>query len=149
MSATEDSRLGEELARLRQERERLMSSLDGTADDPADGADQAQVVELRAEAGRIDARIGELEAALQQEGQAAPADGTVGEGTLVSIRFDDGEPQTVRVGTVPVADEDPPVITEKSPLGQAIIGHKKGETVTYEGPKQEQRVTIESIKPSA
>lgn len=147
MGATE-TRLGEELERLLQERERLMSSVDDTADDPADSADQAQVVELRAEAERIDARIEEVRAAMEQEDQAAPTDGTVGEGTQVKLRFDDGEPQTVRVGGVPVPDEDPPVITAKSPLGEAIIGHKKGETVTYEGPKKEQRVTIESIKPS-
>lgn len=148
MGADDKDRLAEELARLSQERERVLAGVDAVGDDPADMADRTQVVEMRGEVERIDTRIAELRAALEEVGGTAPDDGTVRDGTVVELRFDDGERQTVRVGGVRITGDDTPVVTAKSPAGQALIGRAEGETVAYDGPRGERRVTIESVRPS-
>lgn len=145
--AVENVRLADELERLRSERKRLMDGVDVEADSPADTADQAQRVEMRAEAERVDARIAEIEEAIHT-GRESPADGTVGDGTVVRLRFDDGGRDVVRVGGVRVAADDTTVVTSSSPLGEALMGHRKGETVSYEAPAGEQHVTIESVAPA-
>jgi len=95
----------------------------------------------REEQGKIEARIRQLEDMLRRaEVGGAPADdGVVEPGMTVTYKFagdSDDEVETFLLGAREMADttEGLTVYSPQSPLGSAIIGHHKGETVPYTAP---------------
>ncbi len=72
------------------------------------------------EADRLNGRIREVEDRLEEASVAAPpAAGTVGVGSSVTVRFEDGTESTVRIAEL--ADAlDPGLVTGDSPLGGAL-----------------------------
>jgi transcription elongation factor GreA len=74
--------------------------------------------------------------------------GLLPDGTVVTLRFSDGE-VTMRV--VACVDEidggDDETLTADSPLGIALVGHKPGDTVTYTAPSGQQSVGLVAVKP--
>jgi transcription elongation factor GreA len=130
------ARLEHELARVREERRRLAVQLAGEdPDDPdvGDRGDDALRLEGADDVARLEQRIDELERLLT-EGGATPG---LPDGTLVTLRFPDGDEATYRVVAIPEeepGDDQDEVLTSDSPLGRALVGHQAGDTVTYEGP---------------
>jgi len=95
----------------------------------------------REEQGKIEARIRQLEDMLRRaEVGGAPADdGVVEPGMTVTYKFagdSDDEAETFLLGAREMEDttDGLRVYSPQSPLGSAIIGHQKGDTVTYEAP---------------
>ena len=95
----------------------------------------------REEQGKTESRIRQLEDMLHraQVGEAPADDGVVGPGMKVTYKFagdDDDEAETFLLGAREMEDttEGIKVYSPQSPLGTAIIGHAKGETVSYEAP---------------
>jgi transcription elongation factor GreA len=95
----------------------------------------------REEQGKTEGRIRQLEHMLDraQVGEAPADDGVVGPGMKVTYKFagdDDDEAETFLLGAREMEDttEGIKVYSPQSPLGTAIIGHAKGETVSYEAP---------------
>ncbi|AYD90366.1 transcription elongation factor GreA [Actinomyces sp. 2119] len=91
----------------------------------------------REEAGLNEARIIQLEETLDnaQIGQAAD-DGTVSAGTIVSARLA-GKDQVFALGGQEITADVPDgvkVFSPDAPLGQALMGHRAGDTVSYEAP---------------
>ena len=93
------------------------------------------------EQGQTEARIRQLEDMLRraQVGETPPDDGVVEPGMKVTVRFiGDDDTETFLFGARELADFDPSVdldvYSPNSPLGAAIDGHKKGETITYAAP---------------
>ncbi|WP_127842767.1 GreA/GreB family elongation factor [Actinomyces wuliandei] len=91
----------------------------------------------REEAGLNEARIIQLEETLDnaQIGQAAD-DGTVSAGTIVSARIA-GKDQVFALGGQEITADVPDgvkVFSPDAPLGQALMGHRAGDTVSYEAP---------------
>ena len=90
--------------------------------------------QARAEQSFVEGRIQELESILEQakviEGTA---DGEVGLGSTVIVHIDGDEEQFMIVGE-PEADPANSKLSHTSPLGQALIGKKVGETVEVEAP---------------
>ena len=90
--------------------------------------------QARAEQSFVEGRIQELESILEQakviEGTA---DGEVGLGSTVIVHIDGDEGQFMIVGE-PEADPANSKLSHTSPLGQALIGKKVGETVEVEAP---------------
>lgn len=109
----------------------------------------------REEQGKNEARIAQLEDMLRRAevGATPPDDGVVEPGMLVTYKFegdDDDEVETfLLLGAREAApSEDVTVYTPEAPLGAAINGHKRGETVAYEAPNGKQlKVTIVDAKP--
>jgi transcription elongation factor GreA len=105
------------------------------------------------EQGRIEARIRQLEDMLRKAevGETPPDDGVVEPGMVVTFKFegdDDDEAITfLLLGAREVEPEGLKVYTPQSPLGEAINGRKKGETVTYEANGKPQTVVILDAKP--
>lgn len=90
----------------------------------------------REEQGRQEARIQQLEVLLRnaQVGQAPADDGVVEPGMVVEATVG-GEEMTFLLGSREGAeDTDLEVYSSSSPLGQAIMGHKTGDTVTFKAP---------------
>ena len=95
----------------------------------------------REEQGKTEARIRQLEDMLRRaEVGETPADnGVVEPGMKVTYKFvddDDDEMETFLLGAREMEDtmSGLKVYSPQSPLGSAIIGHKKGDAVSYEAP---------------
>jgi transcription elongation GreA/GreB family factor len=133
------ARLEEELDRVRGQRQRLAAELGGEdpdARDPGDQGDEAVQLDGLDELARVDGRIAEIERLIA--GSGGP-DGPPGlaDGTVVTLRFPEGDVATLRVVAITEeapADAQDDVVTVSSPLGQALVGRRPGDTVTYRGP---------------
>jgi len=104
------------------------------------------------EQGKIEARIRQLEDMLRRAevGETPPNDGVVEPGMVVTYRFvgdDDDEVETFLLGAREIEPDGLTVYSPQSPLGAAINGHVKGETVSYEAPngKQLEVVIVDAV----
>lgn len=103
------------------------------------------------EQGLNEARIRQLEVILKNAEivEHATAE-VVGAGTVVEIRMDgDDETATYLVGSIEERHDTYEVLSTSSPLGQALDGHRPGETVSYQGPRRAFNVEIVSVRPVA
>ena len=72
----------------------------------------------------------------------------VAPGTIVEIRMDgDDEATSYLVGSIEERHATLDVLSTSSPLGQALLGHGPGDTVSYDGPKRTFQVEIVSVRP--
>ncbi|RZI87422.1 MAG: transcription elongation factor GreA [Microbacterium sp.] len=91
----------------------------------------------REELGKLDGRIAQLVEMLKNArvGETPADDGVVEPGMLVTFRFvGDDDTEQFLLGAREMAGDDVQVYSPQSPLGEAINGRKKGETVTYTAP---------------
>jgi transcription elongation factor GreA len=89
------------------------------------------------EQGKIEARIRQLEDMLRraQVGETPADDGIVEPGMKVTYRFvGDDDSSTFLLGAREIEDDSLDVFSPQSPLGSAILGSKKGDTVAYTAP---------------
>jgi transcription elongation factor GreA len=106
----------------------------------------------REEQGKQEARIRYLQELLRtaQVGEAPTAD-EVAPGTVVTIHFDDdpNDTETFLLGSREIsATTDLTVYSPESALGQAILGSRSGQTVTYTAPSgADIKVTVVSFEP--
>ncbi|HLH45606.1 MAG TPA: transcription elongation factor GreA [Acidimicrobiales bacterium] len=89
--------------------------------------------------GKMELRIRQLEAMLEDaqivDTANAGASGKVTTGLVVSLRYaGDDTVERYLIGSIEERREGVDVISPKSPLGQALIGKRKGERVSYEAP---------------
>ncbi|MET3961086.1 transcription elongation factor GreA [Marmoricola sp. OAE513] len=104
----------------------------------------------REELGKLDGRIAQLVEMLKNArvGEKPADDGVVEPGMLVTIRFvGDSDTEEFLLGAREMAGEGVQVYSPQSPMGEAINGHKKGETVTYTAPngKELQIEIVEAV----
>jgi transcription elongation factor GreA len=99
--------------------------------------------------GKMEARIRQLEAMLDKavilDSDAAGAGGQVSTGVVVTLRYvGDGDDEVERflIGSIEERREGISVISPNSPLGQALMGHKVGDTVRYDAPSGELQVEL-------
>jgi transcription elongation factor GreA len=133
--------LERELTDLRQQRSASASGL-ADHDRGGDAADQADLLEHAEMAARLNRRIAEIEAILEH---GLPNGSLLPDGTIVTLRFDDGSEDTLRVASVPDEDVDVSVLTADSPLGSALIGRKTGDEISYRTPGGLTTATIVSM----
>jgi transcription elongation factor GreA len=85
--------------------------------------------------GHMEGRIRQLDSILNNceivEGMAA---GVVGPGTVVTIVYDGDADETYLIGHIEERHDEFDVISPGSPLGEALTGHRTGDTVHYEAP---------------
>jgi len=104
----------------------------------------------REEQGKMEGRIVQLTELLRnaQVGEAPADDGVVESGMVVTAKVA-GEQEVFLLGSREAAqDVDVEVLSERSPLGAAIVGKKAGDSVTYTAPNgKEIAVEIVKVKP--
>jgi len=106
----------------------------------------------REEQGKQEARIRHLQELLRtaQVGEAPKAD-AVAPGTVVTIYFDDDpeDTETFLLGSREISSTtDLTVYSPESALGQAILGARSGQTVTYTAPSgADIKVTVVRFEP--
>jgi transcription elongation factor GreA len=98
--------------------------------------------------GKMESRIRQLQALLKNAEvvEAGPAaDGTVSQGTVVTLRYEgDEDTQDFFVGSIEERRGDMPVVSPSAPLGQALIGKARGDKVEYEAPGG--KLTVEIVR---
>ncbi len=100
--------------------------------------------------GKMEARIRQLEAMLGDaeivDAEAAGADGAVGTGVVVSLRYaGDAEVEQYLIGSIEERRPGVAVVSPNSPLGQALIGHRSGDRVAYDAPSGQLEVEIVGV----
>jgi transcription elongation factor GreA len=99
--------------------------------------------------GKMESRIRQLQAMLKQAEVVDAKDGvqlTVSAGTVVTIRYEgDDDAERFFVGSIEERPEGVDIVSPGSPLGKALIGRSKGETVEYEAPGGILRVQIVAV----
>jgi transcription elongation factor GreA len=103
----------------------------------------------REEQGKNEGRINELTVKLRNAKiLKAPAAGTVGNGSLVTVELDGEEVQYVLGSRDIAVATDYDVISPESPIGAAIMGAKSGDEVSYKVPSgAEITVKIKAAEP--
>ncbi|MBB2954976.1 transcription elongation factor GreA [Bifidobacterium commune] len=103
----------------------------------------------REEQGKNEGRINELTVKLRNAKiLKAPAAGTVGNGSLVTVELDGEEVQYVLGSRDIAVATDYDVISPESPIGAAIMGAKSGDEVSYTVPSgAEITVKIKAAEP--
>ena len=105
----------------------------------------------REEQGKVEGRIRQLEDMLRkaQVGETPPDDGVVEPGMVVTVRFaGDDDVEEFLLGAREMAgDTDVQVYSPQSPLGLAIHGSRRGDTVTYTLPngKEQKAEIVEAV----
>ena len=116
---------------------RALGDLSENSDYDAARNDQAQ----------LEGRIKELEYKLEHCNIAENhEDGVVAIGSVVTIEYDDGEVDEYKIVGSLEADPFENKISNESPIGKAVIGHKKNETVQVESPNGAYPVVIKEVK---
>ncbi len=99
--------------------------------------------------GKMEARIRQLEAMLADVvivDHGLTANGEVGTGTIVALRYaGDEDVERYLIGSIEERREGVAVVSPNSPLGQALVGKKAGDTVTYEAPSGPLEVEIVEV----
>lgn len=127
-------------------RERIAKEIE-VARAHGDLRENAEYHAAKDEQGQMEARIRQLEILLRDAriGQPETTD-EVRPGLLVTLDVD-GDDETYLLGSREDTHETHDVLSAESPMGQAIIGHQVGETVTVQAPAAQFDVTIRSISP--
>jgi transcription elongation factor GreA len=148
LSREAHQRLTGELAERSGRRRKEISAWIERAREHGDIRENADYDAAKNEQGHNEARIRQLEAMLQNavvvEG---PRGDVVAPGTIVEVRTV-GDDQTVHylVGSIEERHDTHEVLSTSSPLGQALLGHRPGETVSYAGPRRTFEVEIVSVR---
>jgi transcription elongation factor GreA len=140
-------RLEQELARAREQRDRLAVELGGEdPEDPdlGDRGDAAVELEELDDLSRMNRRIAEIERLLAGQHVAGAAPG-LADGTVVTLRFTDGDVATYRIVAIPEENGDD-VVTAGSPLGQALVGRGVGDAISYQGPDGELHAEVVAVR---
>jgi transcription elongation factor GreA len=138
-------RLEQELVELSSRRRELVEAV-GENDGVEDYGDQAQRLERADDLGRVTDRIREITEVLAGRTERSAAD-ALPDGTQVTVRFSDGASTTMLVVAIPEEAPDPTqTVTRDSPLGQALVGARAGDRITYLGPEGEIAVEVVAVR---
>ena len=143
-------RLSAELAQLTSEgRSEIVSKIEDARAE-GDLKENGGYHAAREEQGKQEARIRQLTELLRTAvvGEAPPDDGVVEPGMVVTATVA-GDSMTFLVGSREIAEGTGlDVYSDKSPLGEAIMGRSRGETTSYTAPNgTEITVVIHDAKP--
>jgi transcription elongation factor GreA len=99
--------------------------------------------------GKMEGRIRQLEAMLSDVAIVDAADvagGQVGTGVVVTLRYGgDDDIERYLIGSIEERREGVAVVSPNSPLGQALMGKKVGDRVSYQAPSGPLEVEIVEV----
>lgn len=138
--------LEKELEELKSQRSDIAQKI-ADARDYGDLSENAEYDAARSEQGQLESRIAEIEEILQNASiieHIKTSKVTVG--VTVVLKSDKGK--TVSYTIVGSVEADPleGKISDESPIGQALLNKKVGETVSIKTPRGEVAYTVEEIK---
>jgi transcription elongation factor GreA len=120
-----------------------------TARELGDLKENADYHAAREDQGRMEARIRQLQSLVDNAVIVEGTEGsdTVNPGSIVALRYEgDDDADRYLVGSIEERRDDVAVVSPASPLGQALLGRRKGDTVEYEAPRGNLKVEIVDIE---
>lgn len=142
-------KLREQLQFLKTTRREQISEYMGKAIEDGDLRESAAYDEARMQQSENEARIAEIELQLERA-QIMREDeidtGAVGVGAKVVVEDASGKPRTLEIVGSFEVDVLKGKISDASPMGQALIGKRAGETATWPGPKGEVKLKVVSVE---
>jgi transcription elongation factor GreA len=142
------TRLEEELSDLRTRRRPELHTRIQEATESGDISDNSEYEELKDEWASLEARIYELEQTLERAEVIQREDGkeTIGLGSKVTLRSDDGEEETWILVSPQEANTLDGTISTQSPVGQALIGCRVGDSATVRTPSGSLVYTVVAVE---
>lgn len=141
-------KLREQLEFLKTTRREQISEYMGKAIEDGDLRESAAYDEARMQQSENEARIAELELQLERA-QIMTEDeidtGAVGVGARVAVEMA-GKPRTLEIVGSFEVDVLKGKISDASPMGQALLGKRAGETATWPGPKGDVKLKVVSVE---
>jgi transcription elongation factor GreA len=120
-----------------------------TARELGDLSENGDYHAAKEEQGKMEGRIAQLSFMLENaEIVEGSGDGdSVSHGSVVSIRYEgDDEVEKYLIGSIEERHDDLDVISPSSPLGEALLGARKGDTVAFTAPTgAELRVEVVAV----
>jgi transcription elongation factor GreA len=140
-------RLKSELDYLEGEaREKIIKEI-ATARAHGDLSENAEYHSAKDQQGLQEGRVRQIRAMLENaEIIHAQDDGVVNPGMVVTIQHEGEEPETYLLGLREEKGGEHDILTPDSPIGQALIGHRQGETVVAKIRERELKVAIVSVE---
>ncbi len=130
MTRPEYNKLSDELKRCVDRRPRIIEAI-ATARAHGDLSENAEYHAAREEQGKNEAQIQKLTQQLEHSTIVEVVDdGVVAPGKLVTFRHEGEDPETYLLAQRAMKGGDHDVLSPESPLGQALLGGRAGETVT-------------------
>jgi transcription elongation factor GreA len=120
-----------------------------TARELGDLSENGDYHAAKEEQGKMEGRIGHLARLLEDAIIVEGAGGgdNVTAGSIVSICYEgDDTPERYLIGSIEERRDNLDVISPSSPLGEALLGHPVGATVTYQAPGGSLSVKITAIE---
>jgi transcription elongation factor GreA len=120
-----------------------------TARELGDLSENADYHAAREDQGRMELRIRQLTQLLDKAViiDGGRGTGAVTNGSIVSLRYQgDDELERYLIGSIEERRDDLAVISPSSPLGQALLGHRAGDSVEYQAPRGALTVEIVAIE---
>jgi len=120
-----------------------------TARELGDLKENADYHAARDDQGRMEARIRQLQSLVDHAVivDSSQVSDTVAAGSIVALRYEgDDDADRFLVGSIEERRSDVAVVSPASPLGQALVGHRKGDVVSYQAPGGNLRVEIVEIE---
>ena len=120
-----------------------------TARELGDLKENADYHAARDDQGRMEARIRQLQSLIDNAVivDSSQISDTVAAGSIVALRYEgDDDVDRFLVGSIEERRSDVAVVSPASPLGQALIGHRKGDVVEYQAPCGNLKVEIVDIE---
>ncbi len=147
MTRAEYDKLQEELARSEARRPKIIEDI-ATARAHGDLSENAEYHAAREEQGKNEAHIQKLTYQLESASIVEVLDdGVVGPGKVVTFRHEgEDEAETYLLGQRAMKGGEHDVLSPGSPLGQALLGGRAGETVTATVNNRELQLEIVDVK---
>lgn len=149
MSRERYDSLVEELHYLETVREKEVSELIKEARSFGDLSENSEYDEAKTEQGKLYSKIAEMKVLIENaeiiEKSDMAADVVNLSSTVKLLDVDENEEVEYHIVGSQEANPMQGRISDESPIGHAIIGHRVGETVTVEAPAGEMRFTILSV----
>ena len=120
-----------------------------TARELGDLKENADYHAARDDQGRMEARIRQLQSLVDTAVivEGAQSSEVVAAGVVVALRYEgDDDADRFLVGSIEERRDDVAVVSPASPLGLALIGHRKGDVVEYQAPGGNLKVEIVDIE---
>jgi transcription elongation factor GreA len=120
-----------------------------TARELGDLKENADYHAAREDQGRMEARIRQLQSLIDNAVivDSSKTSDTVAAGSIVALRYEgDDDADRFLVGSIEERRDDVAVVSPQSPLGQALIGRRKGDVVEYQAPGGNLKVEIVDIE---
>ena len=141
------ARLSEELHDLRTRRRPELHARIQEATESGDVSDNSEYEDLKDEWAILEARINELELTLENSAviQREAGDETIGLGSKVTLRADDGEDETWVLVSPQEANTLDGTISTQSPVGKSLVGRRAGDTAEVRTPGGSMTYTVVSV----